>query len=467
VPNSLVKPSATPVKAIAARGVARGGSAETFFSNENRGAYHWVKETMWQSQKRLARAAVKMVLLDSIITAGPGTTGVAYLPGSAATPTQIPATAAHVWTDAEVAAIQALLPPSFAANTGFSKEAKLPKTGDGLDLPAFAFSSVDKVADTVNAAYDVKVVFASEQSEDDTVATIQESNNFYWTSDKKQFKVSYEKNDTSTATPTVLEMNFVAFDGSTASPIMAAGRQSKDGSMSLQVKADAASTTSGVFITFTSTILADQSDEYKGDSAVTATGTTFSISADGYADNAGGTINETFVYTVGGVSTTYYFKESFDASGKLTLAQSATDATFTVLSPIVAVSTPGARDDYQAKETEVKTEHQSMDASPAAQELQKEEKQHAGEMKGSGVDLEFTVPTGQTAPAVGETWDVSDSQTDFTGTHLLGSGTITESGHIKIVFAAKPAKTLTTVYIAKDSAGVANTANVISINFDR
>lgn len=464
VPSSLVKPTAVAKALASSRGMGL-PSAASFFNDENRGAYHWIKESMWQAQKRLARAAAKLVLVDTVIAAnglGPAAAGAAS--------THQAATIDHVWTDAEVAAVEALLPPSFVGNAAFGNEAKLPVAGEKVNLPAFDYSAVDAVADAVNAAYALKVSFVAQQSEDDSAAAIQETNDFYWTSDRASFKYAHSKTDSSTSPAKTLEMNFVAYDG--ASKTLASGRQGREGSMSLQVKADPASTASGVFIAFNSTILADKAEDYTGDSSVAA-GSTFSFSAEGYADDAGGYVNETFVLSAGGASTTYYFKESFDAAGKLVLAQSSADATFAALTDITGVvgEGSGALGSYSGKEAEVRTEHQAMDASGPSQEIQKEERHHAGEVAGAGVDLEFAFTKGPTPPAtdpvVGETWAVSDNVADFTGTHLLGSGVVTERGHLRVAFAARPADGVKQVFIAKLSGVVADTANVITVPFDR
>jgi hypothetical protein len=467
VPTSLVKPAAAPAARSLASSRDIGGGGHSFFNNENRGAYHWIKESMWQAQKRLARAASKLVLVDSVIAANGLSPAAVGSP-----PTHQAKTLDHVWTDAEIAAIASLLPASFATNPGFDAEAKLPKAGDTAKLPAFDYSAVDPT-DAVNGSYAFKVSFAAQQSEDDSAATVQETNNFYWTADKGGFKYSHEKDDVSNpASPVVLEMNFVAYDGSTSS--LAAGRQAREGSMSLQVKADPASTASGVFIAFSSSIQADKAEDYQSDWSVNAAGTTFAISAEGYADDAGGYVDETLVLTAGGATSTFYFKESFDAAGRLTLAQVSADSTFATLTDIAGVqgedhSAPAADGHaYDGKKAEVKIEHHSMDTQGPGQEVQKEERHHAGEMQGSGMELEFAPTAGQTY-ASGDSWGVSDSAGDFTGAHILGTGTIVEPGQLRVVFSSKPAEGLTQLFISKllATGGADPASEVLTIDFHR
>ena len=335
VPSSLVTPSAGTRSLSNARDFGAGGLG--FFRSEDRGAYHWVKDSMWQAEKRLARAAVRLVLVDSIITAN------SLSAGTTAAPTHQAATQGHVWTDAEVAAYQAMIPAAFLSDSAFGTDAKLPKAGDTSDLPAFDYIAADS-SDTVNyPTYADKVVFTPVQSEDDTVATHQESISFYWSADKTQFKVAYEKDDTSTTPVSVVEQQFVAFD-STASTLVA-GLQSDQGSMDLSVKADPASTTNGVFIAFDSTINANKAYAGAADSDINASGVIFSLSAQGYADGSGGYLEETFVITIGSGSSTFYFKETFDGTGRLVLVQSATDSTFTTLTTIANVSGEGTGGD--------------------------------------------------------------------------------------------------------------------------
>jgi hypothetical protein len=398
-----------------------------------------------------------MVLLDAVIAGG------SYLPDTVgAVPVLRPETSGRVWSAEEVAAIEALLPPSFSAVAAFKSESRLPLAGDEASLPAFYYSEVDKVGDPANAAYDLEVTFADEESDEDGNPSVVESKTFYWSADKARFKFAHSKTDGSAVPPVVLEMNFVAYDGSAG--LMAAGRQDERGSMSLQVKADPANAAkSGVFIAFDSTILAEKAEEYESDETISA-GATFTFSAEGYADDSGGTVNETFILSEGGVASTFYFKESFNAEGRLTLAQS-TDSAFANPVPIPGLGIEGAVDEYADREDEVKAEHQVMDDSEAWNEIKQAEREHAGEMSGSGLELEFEAPEGQADPAVGESWGLYTG--NESGAAYLGSGVIVETGHVVVALEAKPDEALTILYLARTVDDAVDWANSIPVEFER
>ena len=372
VPGSLVQTSTTvPGASFAiARDLSGGGGGGGYFRGEGRGAFHWVKQTIWHTEKRLARAAATMVLIDTVI----GAEGLAA--GTAATPTHHASVPGHLWTDSEVAAYLALIPAGFADSAFFRFEARLPVVGDKVTIPAFDYSAVDKANDSLNAAYDIMISIPSDSTEDDH-DVYSEVRAFYWNTAKDKFKFASLKVDGSTNPSTVLERNFVAYDKATAT--MAAGRSEGVGSMSMAVAADPASTTNGVFITFSASINASKAGEDEGDASVT--GATFSFDAAGYADSAGGYIDETLVFTPpassGASPTTYYFRESFDASGHLTLVQSSGDSTFTNLTTLFTFPGNGHHGDYDGKHGEVEKHRQDLKDCPVQTQVQ-DEVRHAG-----------------------------------------------------------------------------------------
>jgi hypothetical protein len=373
VPSSLVKPSAAASLSVSA---SKGAGTSGSFQDESLGAFHWIKWSLWEAEKRIARGAVKLVLLDSVISSA------GLSPGSASAPTHVGPTVDHVWTDAEVAAVMALLPPRLAGDAGFLAEARLPKAGDHSSLPAFDYFSVDKTGDPADAAYDFQVAFAPWQADDEDSASIQENNDFFWTADKQQFKISRGVSDVSTVPPQVLELNFLAYDAS--SQTLVAGRSGREGSFTLSLKADSASTTNGVFISFDATVLFGHADDLARDVALASAGASLSLSATGYADDSGGYVDETFVLTAGSVSTTMYIKETFDGAGLLVLVQSSADSTFTTLTDITGVGgeAAGKPGDYDGKESQAKAEAASMASSEPAEAVRLEQARHAGEVSG-------------------------------------------------------------------------------------
>ncbi|MFZ4616638.1 MAG: hypothetical protein ACOYM2_10655 [Rectinemataceae bacterium] len=293
---------------------------------EGMGAHFWVKKSLWDTQKRLARGAATLVALDSIITADTLAPSATAVSGKSVK-----------WSGELVDAVKALLPASFASNVKFKSEAKLPVVDSVKKVPDFVYSLVPDT-DLVNSPTYGKMVTISSSGEGDTDTEV-ETRSFYWSDDKSKVKFDV----TATETGTVVEQTFVAYDSATLA--MAAGNMNSHGTMSLEIKADTAAADShGTFLTYDSTI-----NKGDGESDLARDGTV-SISSSGYADDSGGTVTDTITVTSGIGIKVYYLKEEFDTAGKLTTASYSTDGTtYTVLIDPTTTSNPAEKKKYQDK----------------------------------------------------------------------------------------------------------------------
>ncbi|MEI6874632.1 MAG: hypothetical protein WCL50_05815 [Spirochaetota bacterium] len=438
VPSSLVQ-SGTTAKSLSSSRAGASSAAGSLnghdFEGEHMGAYHWVKQGIWDTQKRLARAAWTMVLLDNAISTQSLVPSAIGIKGSKVT-----------WTQAMVDAYTALIPASFAGNANFKSVAKLPVAADQSDLPPFTYDSVP-ATDTVNyPTYSVVVTFGAVSNGE---GSAEETKTLYWSGDKTKFKFDYQKLDGKK----VVEQNYVAFDSTKNS--MAASRQDVEhGTMTIEIKADTTDATTiannGAFIYFDASFGKDDADmAFAKDGTVT-------VSAQGYADKDGGSVTETITVTAGTVITVYYVKEGFDTAGKATFASYSTDGvTYSDLLGSAALVSG-----YETKRGKAETEHQNLGST------------------GSEVDDEISKNSvgGITKPVMveiknaGITKGVWAAATDPTFATVIGTGTAKQAKEVKIAFTAAPKKG-DTYYLAilipgtGGAAGTTDTANKITLTF--
>jgi len=438
VPKTLVQ-SGTTAKVLVARAMgsgmmSTGPLAGHDFEGEHLGAYHWIKQGLWQSQKRLARAAWTMVLLDKTIADRN------LVPAAAGSNVSV-AGATITWTQEMVDAYKALIPSSFADNANFESVAKLPVAGDASDLPAFTYET----APVADAPYDIVVTFGAIASGDDSTDQGEEVKTFSWSADKSKFKFEQAKNDgtNSDGSTKSVERNYVAYDATVGS--MAAGRQDVEhGTTTFEVKADPASTTHGAFIWFDASLGHDAAGEMSlaNDGAVT-------ISAQGYADDSGGTVTETITVTLGTTVTVFYIKEGFDSAGALNYAGISLDGGLTYVAFVGTGSEIGS---YTAKTDQVEAEHQSMGVTST--EVEHEIRQNAGSVASSGA-LMVEVQNSAVTKGV---WVAS---TDGFVT-IIGTGFAKEGGEVKIAFTTVPASGAAYSIAKLNASNAPDTANAIT-----
>ncbi|HUX39913.1 MAG TPA: hypothetical protein VMV83_02005 [Rectinemataceae bacterium] len=417
MPKSLVQ-SGTTAKALSRDMVAGGGMMGTFtFDGQGTSGYHWIKQGIWDTQKRLARAAWNMLLVDSIVS------GQKLSPSSTAVPGQT-----VTWTQAMVDAYTAMIPSSFASDADFENAAKLPTAGQTSQVPDFVYDLVPSTDAANYPTYYYQVTFTSTGDGEGDGET--EAKTLYWSQDKTKFKFAQSQSQTDTtttpATVTVTEQNFVAYDASTST--MAAGRLDENGTMQVQLKSDPASTANGVFITFDASIKGGDGDsEYAKSGSVV-------ISAQGYADRSGGTVTETITISDAstGAVTLLYLKESFDPSGHLTSAATSADGT-TWTSVYAASGVTSIPTSYDGKVGEV----QHQDFSGAGDEVNSEFKEHHGDMASSGVPTVLEISVATPASLTVGAWVASNDATFKTA--IIGAGYAKEAGELKIAFTAPPA----------------------------
>lgn len=413
MPKSLVQSGST-AKALSRDVVTGGGTMGGAFTFDGQGTsgYHWIKQGIWDTQKRLARAAWNMLLVDSIVSGQKLSPSAATVPGQSVT-----------WSQAMVDAYSAMIPSSFANDANFENAAKLPTAGQTSQVPDFVYDLVPSTDPINYPTYYYQVTFTSTGDAEGDGET--ESKTLYWSQDKTKFKFAQSQTDNSTTPATVTEQNFVAFDS--ASATMAAGRLDENGTMQVQLKSDPASTANGVFIAFDASIKGGDSDsEFAKSGSVL-------ISAQGYADSSGGTVTETVTITNAGAVTLLYLKESFDPSGHLTSAATSTDGT--TWTPVYAAAGVTAiPNNYETKVGEV----QHQDFAGAGDEVNTEFKKNQGLMAASGVPTILEVSVANSASLTVGAW-VASSYSTFAKASIIGAGYAKESGELKIAFTSVPA----------------------------
>ncbi|MDA8409005.1 MAG: hypothetical protein M0001_01280 [Treponema sp.] len=403
------------------------GNGHFQFDRMGMSGYHWIKQGIWDVQKRLARAAWNMVLVDSVVSGQSLAASSATIKGQSVT-----------WTQAMVDAYTAMLPASLTGNANFVSAAKLPTAGTTSQLPDFVYNLVSSTDTTNYTTYYYQVTFSSAGDGEGDGQT--EAKTLYWSQDKTKFKFAQSLTDSSTTPATITEQNFVAYDSTSST--MAAGRIDEHGTMQLQLKADPnATATNGVFITYDSSIKNGDAE-----SAFSQSGSTV-ISAQGYADSSGGTVTETITITdASGAVTVLYLKEGFDPNGQLTSAASSTDQgkTYTtVLFPMSGTQPPFG---FSAQLGEVP----QMNFGASGNEINAEFRQNMGQMKsgaGTAVPTMLSVaPVSSTDTIAAGPW-VASSTSTFSTTTIIGMGFAREAGELKIAFSTVPASTVT-FYIA-------------------
>jgi hypothetical protein len=434
VPKSLVQSGSTAKALAASREAtsrASGFQVGGLAFGDGMSARYWIKEGIWKSQKRLARAAWTLVLVDKAIVDGSLAPSSSTVPASTIT-----------WTQAMVDAYTALIPASFAKNADFDRALTLPVAGDTSELPAFVYDVVP-ASDTVNAAsyaFQVTIVKAA----DGESTGSEETRTFYWSTDRSRFKFAHQEFDGS-AVP--VEQSFVAYDSTALS--MASGSVGEHGTIQVEIKADATATaTNGAFLFFDATFASG--DAETGLSA----GGSVAISAHGYADDSGGTLTSTITVTAsGGTVSVYYLKEGFNPAGDLTyLATSPDGLTWTEVASLTTDSTVVA--DYAGKSGDVEVQHGQLGSSGNA--VSGEFTKHASEWKATSGPLLVEI---QNAGIKAGVWVASaDSFTT-----VIGTGTAHEAGEVKIAFTSVPSGAYKIAPV--DSAGLAIAASAISLTF--
>ncbi|MEI6874461.1 MAG: hypothetical protein WCL50_04930 [Spirochaetota bacterium] len=270
------------------------------------GGHFWIGSGLWDTQLRLAKAARTLVLLDKVIADAKLEPSTSTIAGSTVT-----------WTEEMVVAYSALLPSSFASSAAFKAAAGAPAVGSTSRIPDFVYSLVP-ATDTLNSPSYAKMVALAKASDDNNPLT-SDTLTLYWSEDRGKFKFDHQVTEGSEVT----DSTFVAYDSS--GPTMAAGRVDAHGTMTVAIKADSTATaTHGTFLTYDASIL--QGD---ADSTLAADGSV-AISAEGYADDQGGSLTDTITVTSGSTAKVYYLKEDFDGNGRLTgLSYSVDGSTWT------------------------------------------------------------------------------------------------------------------------------------------
>lgn len=411
-PKSLVQSGST-AKALARDLVAGGGMMGSFvFDGEGTSGYHWVKQGMWEVQKRLARAAWNLVLVDSIVSGQKLQPSPTTIKGQSVT-----------WTQDMVDACRSLVPTSFATDPDFENAARLPIAGQTSDLPDFVYDLVP-ASDTVNSpSYAYSVTFSS--AGDGGSDGENETKTLFWSADKTRVKFVQTQTEASSGAAAVTEENYVAFDATSGTE--AAGRIDEHGSMQLRLKSDPASSSNGVFIEFDASLTGGDSE-----SVLSAGGGSVVISAQGYADGSGGTLTETISVadSSGTGLTLLYLRESFSATGGLLAAATSSDGSnWTSIYSVSGGSALGSP--YETELGEVR----NQDFSPAGSEVNAEFRQHRAEIAASTAPTVLEIAVANPASLTVGPW-VASSDANFST--LIGAGYVKDPGELRIAFGSLP-----------------------------